>query len=54
MPKKNKPQSNKTWRPTPADRQLLRDLQAKTGIVAEVELIRMGLRKLAQAEGIGQ
>jgi len=55
MKKGSKPkQSNKTWRPTPSDRQLLRDLQAKTGIVAEVELIRMGLRKLAQAEGIGQ
>jgi len=53
MKKKPKQQSNKTWRATPADRQLLRDLQEKTGIQAEVELIRMGLRKLAQSEGIG-
>lgn len=44
----------KTWRPTPEDEKLLIELRHKTGIVADVELIRMGLRALAKAQGIGQ
>jgi hypothetical protein len=47
---KKKPQQ-KTWRPTLEDVKLIADLKRKMG-VTEVALIRMGLRKLAEREGL--
>jgi hypothetical protein len=41
-----------TWTPTPEDRKLIDELKAKIGTRAESELMRMGLRKLAEAEGL--
>lgn len=42
----------KAWRPTPADHRLLEELKAKTGIVNETDIVRLGLRRLAEAEGL--
>jgi hypothetical protein len=41
-----------TWTPTPEDRKLIDELKSKMGTKAESELVRMGLRKLAEAEGL--
>jgi hypothetical protein len=41
-----------TWTPTPEDRKLMDELKAKTGVNAESELMRMGLRALAVKEGV--
>ena len=43
---------NMTWTPTVEDRKLIDELKNKTGVNAESELMRMGLRKLAEAEGL--
>lgn len=48
-PKRNR---NMTWTPTAEDRKLIDELKAKIGVQAESEVVRMGLRKLAQAEGL--
>lgn len=45
-------QEVKTWRPTLADVQLLDRLKRKLGVVSEAELVRMGLRKLAESQGL--
>lgn len=42
----------KTWRATAEDEKLMAEIKAKTGIVSESDLVRMGLRKFAQAEGL--
>jgi hypothetical protein len=41
----------KTWQPTAEDQQLMDDLRAKLG-VTDPAIVRMGIRKLAEAEGI--
>jgi hypothetical protein len=43
---------NMTWTPTVEDRKLIDELKNKTGVNAESEIMRMGLRKLAQSEGL--
>lgn len=43
---------NMTWTPTVEDRKLIDELKNKTGVNAESEIMRMGLRKLAEAEGL--
>jgi len=45
---------SKTWRPTEEDLKVIADLKAKLGIVSESDLFRMGLRKLAESEGLNQ
>ena len=54
MAKKNKKPNlaQKNWRPTPKDFKLLDELKAKMGVRNETDLVRMGLRKLAEAEGL--
>ena len=42
----------KTWRPTPEDVKLFDELKAKLGVVNDSDVVRMGLRKLAEAEGL--
>lgn len=42
----------KNWRPTVEDVKLLAELKAKLGVVNETDIIRQGLRKLAEAEGL--
>lgn len=42
---------NQTWRPNVEDEKLLAELKGRLG-VSETDVIRLGLRKLAQAEGI--
>ena len=44
----------RAWRPTFEDDRLLKELQAKFGVRNEVEIIRMGLRKLAESQGMSQ
>lgn len=39
----------KTWRPTEADARLFAELKAKLGVVNDSDVVRMGLRKLAEA-----
>lgn len=48
---KKKP-PHKTWRPTLEDVKLLAELKKKMGVVNETDIIRMGLRKLAEREGL--
>ena len=52
VPKRNKPPV-KTWQPTLEDAKLLSDLRAKLG-VTDPAIVRLALRKLAEAEGIIQ
>ncbi len=52
MPKTLKPLPHKTWRPKIEDVKLLAELKAKLGIGNETDVIRMGLRKLADHEGL--
>lgn len=49
---KQKKPNQKTWRPTLEDVKLLAELKKKMGVVNETDLIRMGLRKLAEREGL--
>lgn len=44
--------ARKNWRATVDDVRLLAELKAKLGVVNETDVVRMGLRKLAQAEGL--
>ncbi len=39
-----------TWQPTVEDRKLMDELKGKTGIMADSEIIRVGLRALAEKE----
>jgi hypothetical protein len=41
-----------TWRPTNEDLKLMAELKGKLGIVNTSDLLRMSLRKLAEAEGL--
>lgn len=50
MAKKQQPKL-RAWRPTVEDEKLMQELHAKLG-VNEPALLRMGLRKLAEAEGL--
>lgn len=53
MKKSKVPQpKHKTWRPKVEDVKLLRELKAKLGVGNETDVIRMGLRKLADFEGL--
>jgi hypothetical protein len=52
MPKKpERAELGQSWRATPEDRKLLQELASKLG-VKQTDIIRMGIRKLAQAEGL--
>lgn len=42
----------RTWRPSNEDNKLLDELKRKLGI-SEPDVLRMGLRRLAEMEGIG-
>lgn len=42
----------KSWQANSEDVKILNELKEKLGIVSDSELVRMGLRKLAQAEGL--
>lgn len=48
-----KKRPNQTWRPNVEDERLLAELKGRLG-VSETDVIRLGLRKLAIAEGIRQ
>jgi len=48
--KKSNP-ARQNWRPTIEDDKLLKELQEKLGVSAS-DVIRIGLRRLAEAEGI--
>ena len=48
--KKQKPLATKTWRPTFEDAKLFEELKSKLGIVNDSDLVRMGLRALAEKE----
>lgn len=50
--KQLKPESPKSWRPVPEDKELLELLKAKMGVQNDSDVVRMGLRKLAEAEGL--
>lgn len=50
--KKKQTKVNMTWTPTVEDRKLMEELRAKTGIQADSELLRMGLRVLAHNFGV--
>jgi hypothetical protein len=50
--KKQAKKSPTTWLPNEDDEKIIGKLKAKLGVTTVAELIRMGLRKLAQAEGI--
>jgi hypothetical protein len=50
--KKLKVPAQKTWRPKYEDVKLLTELKAKLGVGNETDVIRMGLRKLADHEGL--
>jgi hypothetical protein len=40
------------WRSTVEDEKLVQELKAKLGVKNDSDLVRMGLRKLAQSEGL--
>lgn len=44
----------KSWRPNAEDLKLIGELKRKLGIVSDSDLVRMGLRKLAESEGMSQ
>lgn len=48
-----KPRAPRTWRPTPEDQKLMKELTHKLG-VSEPDILRIGLRRLAEAEGLTQ
>lgn len=53
MPKKKAPKRHiKSWETTPGDRKLIEDLRASTGMQSDSDIMRLALRRLAQAEGI--
>jgi hypothetical protein len=43
---------NKVWRATPEDQKIIQELKAKLGVNSESDIFRMGLRALAQKEGV--
>jgi hypothetical protein len=49
MPKRTKVH---TWKPTVEDERLMREIKAKLGVVSASDVVRMALRKLAEAHGI--
>lgn len=51
MAKKQEQPKLRAWRPTVEDHKLMQELKFKLG-VNEPALLRMGLRKLAEAEGL--
>ena len=42
----------RSWRPTIGDVKLMDELKAKLGIVNESDILRIGLRRLAESEGL--
>lgn len=46
-----KPKS-RNWRASIEDEKLVQELKSKLGIKNDSDLVRMGLRKLAEAEGL--
>jgi hypothetical protein len=52
MKKKAENTATQTWRPTNEDLKLMAELKGKLGIVNTSDLLRMSLRKLAEAEGL--
>jgi len=53
VPKKQTQPRLRAWRPTIEDEKLMQELQKKLGI-NEPALLRMGLRKLAEHEGLNR
>jgi hypothetical protein len=51
VPKPKKTRKQVTLAPTPEDEKVFADLKAKMGI-SEAEIVRLGIRKLAEAEGL--
>ena len=51
MPKTPKTKT-RGWRSTIEDEKLVQELKAKLGVKNDSDLVRMGLRKLAEAEGL--
>jgi len=49
---KKTPKKNMTWTPKIEDWKLMQDLKTKTGIANDTDVVRMGLRKFAEAEGL--
>lgn len=43
---------NMTWTPSVEDWKLMQELRAKTGIANDSDVVRMSLRRFAQAEGL--
>jgi len=43
---------NMTWTPNVEDWKLMQELKSKTGISNDSDVVRLGLRKLAEAEGL--
>lgn len=52
MAKKKDFGKNKVWRATPEDQKIIQELKAKLGVNSESDIFRMGLRALAQKEGV--
>jgi hypothetical protein len=48
---KKKAIRNMTWTPNLEDRRLMEELKAQIGLRADSELMRMGLRALAEKQG---
>jgi hypothetical protein len=42
----------RNWRATIEDEKLVQELKSKLGITNDSDLVRMGLRKLAESEGL--
>lgn len=49
---KNPKPKARNWRASVEDEKLVQELKAKLGIKNDSDLVRMGLRKLAEAEGL--
>ena len=52
MARKKQPRPQMNWRPTAEDEKLMAELKAKLGIMTESDVLRLGLRALAQKEGL--
>jgi hypothetical protein len=46
------PPKMRAWRASVEDEKLVQELKAKLGIQNDSDLVRMGLRKLAESEGL--
>jgi hypothetical protein len=42
----------RTWKPTAEDEKLVQEIKAKLGVTSVSDIVRMGLRKLAESHGL--